>query len=367
MKLLTILFYIQIITYCSVFSQESTRKELIFPDIFGLKTIKCDFHSHTVFSDGLVWPTVRIKEAWADGLDLICITDHLEYRPHEDDVKGDFNKSWEIAKKEADKLNILCIKGCEITKRLPPGHFNAVFTKDNNKILKDDFYESVNEAYNQGAFITWNHPGWLQPNSIPVWYEQQSTVMHNKQMQGIEVVNDKYYAPLAFQWAIDSNLTLICGSDLHNPSNMDYKCENNSHRPLTLVFAKEKTEESVKEALLKRQTVIWHENLLLGNEKYLNELFENSLKISYDTATYYGNKTAVVKIENQSSFDFEIVPLEVETGLNLNSIGTLYGNSTNIIKAKYKGKFEITKLELPIIIKNLLIAPEIPLKTVIIL
>ena len=37
---------------------------------------------HSVFSDGLVWPTVRVDEAYRDGLDAISLTEHIEYRPH---------------------------------------------------------------------------------------------------------------------------------------------------------------------------------------------------------------------------------------------------------------------------------------------
>jgi len=33
------------------------------PDIPGYYTIKCDLHMHTVFSDGKVWPTVRVDAA----------------------------------------------------------------------------------------------------------------------------------------------------------------------------------------------------------------------------------------------------------------------------------------------------------------
>lgn len=36
------------------------RKEILIPDIAGYLTLKCDFHMHTVFSDGNVWPTVRV-------------------------------------------------------------------------------------------------------------------------------------------------------------------------------------------------------------------------------------------------------------------------------------------------------------------
>ena len=58
------------------------RRELHIPDIMGYKTLKCDFHMHTVFSDGAVWPTVRVDEAWQEGLDALAITDHIEYQPH---------------------------------------------------------------------------------------------------------------------------------------------------------------------------------------------------------------------------------------------------------------------------------------------
>ena len=45
-----------------------SRTELRIPDIPGYCTLKCDFHMHTVFSDGLVWPTVRVDEAWREGV-----------------------------------------------------------------------------------------------------------------------------------------------------------------------------------------------------------------------------------------------------------------------------------------------------------
>ncbi len=54
----------------------------IVPDMSEYKTLKCDFHMHTVFSDGLVWPTIRVDEAIDEGLVAIAITDHLEYLPH---------------------------------------------------------------------------------------------------------------------------------------------------------------------------------------------------------------------------------------------------------------------------------------------
>lgn len=39
------------------------RKEIKMPQIPGYTILKCDFHMHTIFSDGIVWPTLRVDEA----------------------------------------------------------------------------------------------------------------------------------------------------------------------------------------------------------------------------------------------------------------------------------------------------------------
>ncbi|HEY8150859.1 MAG TPA: hypothetical protein VIK51_18275, partial [Vicinamibacteria bacterium] len=51
----------------SAFAPAQERHPLPVPDLPGLKTLKGDFHLHTVFSDGQVWPTVHVQEAWRDG------------------------------------------------------------------------------------------------------------------------------------------------------------------------------------------------------------------------------------------------------------------------------------------------------------
>lgn len=62
-------------------AQDREARIIEFPDIPGYMTLKCDFHIQTVFSDGSVWPNLRIHEVVRDGLDAISITDHLEYQP----------------------------------------------------------------------------------------------------------------------------------------------------------------------------------------------------------------------------------------------------------------------------------------------
>lgn len=69
---------------------QPVRNEILIPSLEGYEVLKCDFHMHTVFSDGSVWPTVRVGEAWQEGLDAMAITDHLEYLPHRSHITLSF-------------------------------------------------------------------------------------------------------------------------------------------------------------------------------------------------------------------------------------------------------------------------------------
>ena len=96
MNKLLIIVYFQI-----AFSQHShsdANREISFPDIKGYLTLVCDFHTHSVFSDGSVWPSIRVAEAQKDGLDAIAVTEHIEYQSHIDDIPHpDRNRSYELA------------------------------------------------------------------------------------------------------------------------------------------------------------------------------------------------------------------------------------------------------------------------------
>lgn len=70
------LFISMFILFNGLNAQPQFRNKINMPDVLGFKTLKCDFHSHTIFSDGDVWPSYRVEEAWRDGLDAIAITDH---------------------------------------------------------------------------------------------------------------------------------------------------------------------------------------------------------------------------------------------------------------------------------------------------
>ena len=65
---------------------QERRHRLVVPAPTGFQVLTADLHLHSVFSDGEVWPTVHVREAWRDGLDVVSLTEHREYRPHARDL-----------------------------------------------------------------------------------------------------------------------------------------------------------------------------------------------------------------------------------------------------------------------------------------
>ena len=208
-------------------------RKISFPDVPGYKTITTDFHIHSVFSDGTVWPTVRVAEALLDGLDAISLTEHLEYQPHKADIPHpDRNRAYAIALDHAKDHDLMIIPGSEITRRMPPGHSNAIFIKDANALLKDDSVEVFNEAKKQGAFIFWNHPNWISQRSdgIATLTELHQQLIKDGKLHGIEVVNEMTYSDEALQIALDNNLTIMGTSDIHGLIDWQFEVPRGGHR-----------------------------------------------------------------------------------------------------------------------------------------
>lgn len=350
----------------NISSGQNVRSEIQIPDIPGYLTLKCDFHSHTVFSDGAVWPSIRIQEAWSEGLDAIAITDHLEYLPFKDDVNPNQNRSYELAKPVADQLGIILIHGTEITRSMPPGHFNAIFIKDATKINYKDWRKAIAEANAQGAFVFWNHPGWkAQAPDGAKWYPEHSELLEKGFFQGIEIVNSKSYYPVVYQWALEKNLCLLGNSDVHNAICYTFVKENGEHRPLTLVFAKERSAESIHEALLARRTAVYFEDKIFGAEKYLKEIFWKSIDVLTPRLVIKGKGRARMEIRNRSDLDFQIAMDKNFHGLNLPEEGTLLAGKIVAFDVKVStAPGQGTKtFEIPFRVKNLLVAPDKGLQT----
>jgi predicted metal-dependent phosphoesterase TrpH len=338
------------------------RNEVKIPDVSGYMTLACDFHMHTIFSDGRVWPEIRAEEAWREGLDAFALTEHVEYQRHEKDVRTNLNRSYEIARGSAESLGLVIVKGAEITRDMPPGHFNAIFLKDANALDVEEWRGAIKTAVDQGGFVFWNHPGWTgqQPEGKSIWYEEHTELHKKGWMHGVEVVNSDEYYPLAHKWALEKKLTMIGASDVHSPTGLDYDFAAGEHRSMTLVLAKERSKEAIKEALLARRTVIYWRNKLIGEENYLRPIFDGSLEITNPEIVIKGEGSAYVQIWNKSEVDFELEAAGEVEEVSAPANATLYGEKVNLLRLRGKREdvFGKKEIRLPYKVKNLWVGPE---------
>ncbi|MBN1155287.1 histidinol-phosphatase [candidate division KSB1 bacterium] len=362
--LYTFVFLFSTLIGISNAEDRNVRTEINIPDILEYQTLKCDFHMHTVFSDGLVWPTIRVEEAWREGLEVISITDHIEYLPFRNDVAPNHNRPYELAKSTADALGIVLIRGTEITRKMPPGHLNAIFLDDVEPLVVDDVMESIEAAYKQSAFIFWNHPGWKgqQPDGIAKWYEIHTKLYEKGWMHGIEVVNGIEYYPEVHQWCIDKKLTLMGNSDIHNPISFDYDIADGEHRPITLVFAKDKSLESIKDALVNRRTVVYWNNDLIGEQTYLAEIFYQSIDIENPVIDLTERSSAVVQIFNGSDVPFRLKSQTADADVSVSDEVTLQPGKFSVIAVRKKKSASpspgMRTMDLSFTVQNLRIAAD---------
>ena len=326
--------------------RERFRTEIILPQVNGYNVYKADLHTHTIHSDGDVIPSFRVYEAWYDGLDIIAITDHIEYRSFEeklvkyldkyvsDEYKGAVNhriddrplKEGEVmvdlnyvtreAAKYAGRCGILSIPGAEITRPGDKiGHFNALFTTDNNLIYDQDPVQAVRNAKAQGALVMHNHPGWKRTS---IDYTPTELVLYEEGLiDGIEVMNTDDFYPGIIDRALEKNLFMSANTDIHQTTVLEH---NGFHRPMTLILAKERTLEAVREALDECRTIAYGYNTLCGEEQLLKDFFAAGVKtaVMHRTSSFTS-----VALTNMTSIPY-VVRMEGRNQMKLDPFQTLW-------------------------------------------
>ena len=299
------------------------RKEIIIPQVNGFNVYKADLHTHTVYSDGQVLPKYRVQEAWIDGLDIMAVTEHIEYRPCEADMAVyleeyigkkhekelaeykdkkkkpakdgkmvDLNTSVKKAQEAAKGYGITIIPGVEITRdAVKVGHFNALFTTDNNLVYDKDPYKAILNAKAQGALIQHNHPGWRRTE---IGYNEfQKKVYQEGLVDGVEVVNSAEIYPGITDRCNQDGLYISANSDVHGSTALSHRIQGED-RQMTLVLAKDKSLESVREALEARRTLAYAYGNLWGADQLLKDMFIASMKVEQ----VKGNKYIVTNLSS---------------------------------------------------------------------
>ena len=308
------------------------RVEMVLPQVRGFNIYKADLHNHTIFSDGSVTPEFRIQEAWHDGLDVIAVTEHVEYRPYEGKmmnfltgyvpknvkpvnsnvirseatdagILSDLNYPVKLYQNAAKAYGITVIPGAEITREPTViGHYNALFTKDNNTIYAKDPMQSIRNAKAQGAIVMQNHPGWRRTTLDMMEFEEK--VYGANLIDGIEIMNGGEFYPRAITRALKNKFFMSSNTDIHGSTAEDYVLGGNGHRYMTFIFAQENTLEALREAMESQRTLAYSHGTLAGEQSLLVDLFKASIATKVIQTASSGAKT--VLLTNNSSIKYTL-------------------------------------------------------------
>ena len=287
-----------------------------------------------MFSDGDVTPAERVKEAWIDGLDIMAITDHIETRRQEREMLK-FLKGYSPEKKGFEPINVRCsrgvhadergivsdlnlstelaraavksypgltiIKGTEISREpVHIGHYCALFTTDNNALYSTDDAQTIRNARAQGAIITHNHPGWERTSTD--YTEFEKGIYAEGLIDGIEVSNGSSFYPEIVRRAIDKKLYMVSATDIHATTASIYG-KANFYRNMTLIFAKNTSEEEIRKALLSQRTLGYSAGYIIGEKSLLTDFFRASVTAKRVADS---SKGAIVEVANHTSFPYTL-------------------------------------------------------------
>ena len=172
-------------------------------------------------------------------------------------------------------------------------------------------------------------------------------------------MNGNTYYPEVHQWALEKKLTIICNSDIHGLIDFEYDSEEGEHRPITLVFAKDKSRAALKQALFNRRTVAYYKNILIGEQRFLRPLFNASIKILNPDVVLQRDHSASIQLHNSSDIDYKLNAISGQEEYSISEMITLPAHKTVMLKIKKNSKIRIGENIFRVLydVSNLLVAP----------
>jgi hypothetical protein len=204
------------------------------------------------------------------------------------------------------------------------GHFNALFVTDPKALEVDDLQEALRRARAQGAFLIWDHPGFMR-TLVPEWHTHVDEAYRAGLFQGVELVNGADFYPEVFPWVAEKKLTIVASSDAHRP----LPPRSTAPRPITLLFVRSADADGVKEALESRRTAAWLGDDVWGAEEHLRGLWAGAVSFDSLPAVKAGRRVNV-RIRNTSAIAFRVQSPAGPARLRLEA-GTIQARATSLL------------------------------------
>ena len=282
------------------------RRPAAFPKAGEYQVLLGDFHTHTCTDgcEGNHTPEGKAREAWADGLDVLAITDHYTVN------------AYPAARPEAERLELLLIPGEEIPVEdsafvghvisLGParamkgpslnGLLRAIRSADGLTILAHPYYEKGDERC--AAAVAALAAGLFDG------VELHSASTCRSHAHGATTLAGATYFERAWEWHKQYGLTLFACSDSHYYT----AWEPSAERARTIIFAAEKTWPAVRDALRQGRTLAWFDGAVWGDRQWLDALWETSVEWPSTCALLVreNRRLTEMSVTNKSQFPFEV-------------------------------------------------------------
>jgi hypothetical protein len=166
-----------------------------------------------------------------------------------------------------------------------------------------------------------NHPGWTKTSLN--YTEVEKAAYDEGLIDGVEVVNGMEFYPKCIERAQEKGLFVSANTDEHTATSFDFGSQGYL-RPMTLILAKDKSLEALREALEAKRTLALAFNNLSGNEQLLKDFFTASFRTEQVSVDKKGVATVLVTNCTSVSYvvklpDGMIIPLDSFTTVSLTS------------------------------------------------
>jgi histidinol phosphatase-like PHP family hydrolase len=178
---------------------------------------RCEFHTHTFFSDGVLSPVELVRRAYVLGDMCIAVTDHVDFTNIEHVLRSQLklkgNISWdinvlvgvELTHIPVDKISRLCAKARELGAELVVGHGESPV---------EPVEDGTNRAYIESCVDILAHPGDLSVDDA-VAARDNGVYLELTSRRGHDGGNKR-----VAQAAVEAGAMLLVNTDAHKPEDL---------------------------------------------------------------------------------------------------------------------------------------------------